>query len=107
MQEQKCYVSVQLGIGGWQLFLVDYVEEYGYGDCKVLSNYMKVVLVEIGIESYLVIIQVSGYYFYEVEDDFVDLVFNYVIFYVLEEDMWFECMSFVNLVGYLGSFIND
>ena len=107
MQEQKRYVSVQLGIGGWQPFSADYVEEHGYGDCKALSNYMKAVLAEIGIESYPVIIQASGHHPYEVEDDFVDPAFNHAILYVPEEDMWLECTSSVNPAGYLGSFTND
>ncbi|MEO0629020.1 MAG: DUF3857 domain-containing protein, partial [Bacteroidota bacterium] len=57
LQERTRYVSVQLGIGGWQPFDAAYVEENRYGDCKALSNYMRSLLAEVGIESWPVIIQ--------------------------------------------------
>ena len=107
MQENKRYVSVQLGIGGWQPFTAEYVEERGYGDCKALSNYMKAMLQEIGVESYPVIVYAGEHHPYEVEDDFVDPAFNHAILYVPGEDMWLECTSQINPPGYLGEFTND
>ena len=107
MQENKRYVSVQLGIGGWQPFPVDYVEEHGYGDCKALSNYMKAMLAAVDIASYPVIIKAGGHHPYEVEDDFVDPDFNHAILYVPSEDVWLECTSTINPPGYLGRFTND
>lgn len=107
MQESKRYVSVQLGIGGWQPFTAEYVEERGYGDCKALSNYMKAMLQEIGVESYPVIVYAGGHHPYEVEDDFVDPAFNHAILYVPGENMWLECTSPINPPGYLGEFTND
>ncbi|MEL7246998.1 MAG: DUF3857 domain-containing protein [Bacteroidota bacterium] len=106
MQENKRYVSVQLGIGGWQPFTANYVEEKGYGDCKALSNYMKAMLREIGIQSYPVIIY-SGKSPYKIEDDFVDPAFNHAILYLPEEDMWLECTSRTSPAGYLGSSTAD
>jgi hypothetical protein len=107
MQENKRYVSVQLGIGGWQPFTAEYVEERGYGDCKALSNYMKAMLSEIGVKSYPVIVYAGGHHPYEVEDNFVDPAFNHAILYVPSEEMWLECTSSINPPGYLGEFTND
>ncbi|MEL7220980.1 MAG: DUF3857 domain-containing protein [Bacteroidota bacterium] len=102
MQENKRYVSVQLGIGGWQPFDATYVEEHGYGDCKALSNYMKALLNAVGIKSYPVVIYADRDQPYQLEDDFVDPAFNHEILYVPEEDMWLECTSAISVPGYLG-----
>lgn len=50
------YVSIQLGIGGWQPMKAAEVARVGFGDCKALSNYMHSMLRQIGITSYPVII---------------------------------------------------
>lgn len=107
MQENKRYVSVQLGIGGWQPFDANYVEEHGYGDCKALSNYMKALLGAVGIESYPVVIHSDKEQPYQLEDDFVDPAFNHEILYVPEEDMWLECTSSIAVPGYLGMSSQD
>lgn len=50
------YVSLQLGIGGYQPFEAAAVSQMGFGDCKGLSNYLYALLKEAGIESHLVVI---------------------------------------------------
>ncbi|GGG72822.1 hypothetical protein GCM10007415_00130 [Parapedobacter pyrenivorans] len=56
LQENTRYVSVQLGIGGFRPIAAEKVAQVGYGDCKGLSNYMKGMLQQAGIESHLVMI---------------------------------------------------
>ncbi len=102
MQAEVRYVSVQLGIGGWQPFSAEYVIENKYGDCKALSNYMMALLKQAGIESYPTLIQ-RGTSDYQIEDDFANPRFNHMVLYVPGEDMWLECTSTSYPAGYLGS----
>ena len=101
MQENMRYVSVQLGIGGWQPFDATYVSEKRYGDCKALSNYMKSMLLEVGIPAYPALIY-NGDLAYEVQPDFTTPRFNHMILYVPGEDLWLECTSSTFPPGYIG-----
>lgn len=56
LAEHTRYVSIQLGIGGYQPALAMEVYQAGFGDCKGLSNYMHSLLKEVGIESRLIVI---------------------------------------------------
>lgn len=106
MQENMRYVSVQLGIGGWQPFDANYVSERKYGDCKALTNFMKAILKEVGITAYPALIR-SGDLFYEVSDTFATPSFNHVILNIPSEDYWLECTSSTMPPNYITSGNDD
>jgi transglutaminase-like putative cysteine protease len=106
MQRDMRYVSVQTGIGGWQPFDATYVAENKYGDCKALSNYMKALLQEAGIEAWPVLIK-NGNLDYDVTEDFATSHFNHAILYVPKNDIWLECTSSDMPPNYIGADNSD
>ena len=102
MQERMRYVSIQLGIGGWQPFSATYVEENRFGDCKALSNYMGAMLKEVGIASYPVLINWNDQPDYPVTEEFTSPAFNHMVLYIPSQDMYLECTSNDAPTGYLG-----
>ena len=100
LQENFRYVSIQLGIGGWQTFSCGYVDTNKFGDCKALSNYMKSCLGYLGIDSYYTIINATAHISYP--EDYFTNKFNHAILYVPGVDKWYECTSKNNPPGYLG-----
>ncbi len=101
LQEKMRYVSVQLGIGGWQPFDANYVAKNSYGDCKALTNYMMALLKKAGITSHPVLIK-NGSLNYQITKDFTNPSFNHVILYVPEIDYWLECTSNNYPANYIG-----
>ncbi len=72
------YVSIQLGIGGFKPFAVQFVNEKQYGDCKALTNYMRYMLKAAGIRSYPALIN-AGYNKAPANPEFPAQIFNHVL----------------------------
>ena len=108
LQNNMRYVSVQLGIGGFKPFPIQYVEDNKYGDCKALTNYMRYLLKAVGIRSYPALIN-AGYNKVPADIDFPSDPFNHVILCVpFEKDsVWLECTSNSNEFGVLGGFTEN
>lgn len=108
MQEKTRYVSVQLGLGGWQPYDAAYVHERSYGDCKALTNYMRALLETADIPSFPALIN-NGMYAPEVLPNFPSNQFNHVLLYVLldGEPLWLECTSQTKPFGHIGATNED
>ena len=102
LQDNTRYVSVQLGIGGYQPFPASYVEKNKYGDCKALTNFMMAMLDEAGIASQPVLVY-RGDTPPELDEEVPRSAFNHVLLYLPEEDIWLECTSGNYPPNYVGS----
>ena len=107
VQQNMRYVSVQLGIGGWQTYPADYVEANRYGDCKALSYFTRALLQEAGIEALPVLVAAGERPGFEVDASFTVPYFNHMILYVPGVDYWLECTSKSAPPNYLGTFTAD
>lgn len=108
MQNKTRYVSIQLGIGGYQPFEASVVDGNGYGDCKALSNYMIALLDAASIPSHYVLIN-AGNNARPLHEDFPSTQFNHAIVAVPndKDTLWLECTSQTNPFGYQGFFTDD
>lgn len=108
MQSKTRYVSIQLGIGGFQPFEASVVDQTGYGDCKALSNYMVSMLEVAGIKAHYALIR-AGRGAAEMKEEFPSSQFNHAVAAVPNgsDTLWLECTSQTNPFGYIGTFTGD
>ena len=108
VQDNTRYISVQIGIGGWQPISAIEVDKVKYGDCKGLSNYTKALLKEVGVEAYYTVVQ-AGNTKFDFDKDFSVLQGNHVILAIpyQEEYYWIDCTSQVHPFGFIGDFTDD
>jgi len=94
MQKKTRYVFVGIGIGGWQPMVADDVRKKAYGDCKALTNYMRVLLKAAGIPSYYAKIYMDNTPM-TFDENFPKMGGNHVILYIPTEDgdIWLENTS--------------
>lgn len=108
LQKNTRYISVQLGIGGWQPFDANYVGTKKYGDCKALSNYMVSLLKEAAITARYVLIT-AGENSKGLWENFPAPYFNHAVVCVPnnKDSLWLECTDQTVSPGYMGTFTGN
>ncbi|SOE22619.1 protein of unknown function [Spirosomataceae bacterium TFI 002] len=109
MQSHTRYMSIQLGVGGWQTIPAEKVAMNGYGDCKALTNYTVALLHELGLKDACAALVRAGKSNRFPYTDFSRMDFNHVIACIpmKSDTIWLECTSQTNPFGYLGSFTGN
>lgn len=108
VQENTRYISVQLGIGGWEPMPASEVDRLGYGDCKALVNYTRALLKTQNIPSNYAVVS-SGEEQEGLDKNFASMQGNHVILNIPQEekDIWLECTSQTAPFDYLGDFTDN
>jgi hypothetical protein len=110
MQGKTHYISVQVGVGGYQPFLASDVDQQNYGDCKALVNYTQALLKAVNIESYYCIVKSGRKYNISLQNDFASMnQADHIILCVpfKNDTTWADCTSQTIPFGYLGDFTDN
>lgn len=109
VQKKTRYISVQIGIGGFQPMPAAEVQQLAYGDCKALVNYTQTLLKSVGIPSLYCVVN-AGSTRKDIDLNFASMdQGNHIILAVpLKTDtVWLECTSSESPFGFLGDFTED
>lgn len=108
VQKKTRYVSIQIGIGGWEPFDALTVDKVSYGDCKALTNYTLSLLEAVGVKAYYTLIKGDSEDNY-IDTSFVSNQFNHVVLSIpsTNDTTWLECTSQRLPTGFQGSFTDD
>jgi len=110
MQHKTHYVSVQIGLGGYQPFLASDVDKQNYGDCKALVNYTQALLKSVNIDSWYCIVEAGSRYKVSMQSDFASMdQGNHIILCLpfKNDTTWADCTSQTIPFGYLGDFTDN
>jgi hypothetical protein len=104
MQARSRYVSIQLGIGGWQTIDAMTVAGKGYGDCKALTNFTLAALRSAGITCHAALIRAGKEE--KIKADFPSSQFNHVIAcaIIAKDTIWLECTDQTSRPNFMGTF---
>jgi hypothetical protein len=107
MQNKTRYISVQVGIGGWEPIAANQVDKVGYGDCKGLTNYTKALMDVANVTSYYTIVYADEKR--DIDKDFSSIQGNHIILNIPNNgnDLWLECTSQTMPFNFLGDFTED
>ncbi len=109
MQQRTRYISVQIGIGGFQPMKAEDVDRLGYGDCKGLVNYTMALLEAAGIPAYYTEVN-AGKDKRSFLPGFASAIQgNHIILCVPfgKDTTWLECTDKDIPFGYIGEFTDD
>jgi hypothetical protein len=109
LQDNTRYFFVGLGIGGWQPALASDVNQYKYGDCKGLSNYMVAMLKAVDVSAHYVLIRAGENEQFGQKLDFPSGWFNHAIACVPngQDTIWLECTSQTQSCGFMSDFTDN
>lgn len=102
LQDNSRYVSIQLGIGGFQPIPASTVMKSGFGDCKGLSNAMKAMLKSVGISSnYCEIYSGKRKQFTKDFSNISETNHAILLVPLKNDSIWLECTSQTLPFGYI------